>query len=125
MRFLIGLLLGIILGIGAAAFFLTTGKGGDYLIGTSPRVVAMEERLKGFEADRDSFRKRLAEADAALARVEARIGTLGARGATPGTTGASAPAEGAADVRGGVKAEPENGAGPGSPAKAPEPAEVH
>ncbi|MFM8410145.1 MAG: hypothetical protein ACKOCT_07690, partial [Alphaproteobacteria bacterium] len=63
MRFLIGLLLGMILGIGATAFFLTTGKGGDYLIFSSPRALEMEARLKASESDRDSFRKRLAEAD--------------------------------------------------------------
>ena len=46
MRFLIGLLLGMLVGIGGTAFFLTTGKGGDYLIGSSPRVLEMEARLK-------------------------------------------------------------------------------
>lgn len=123
MRFLIGLLLGIILGIGAAAFFLTTGKGGDYLIGTSPRVVAMEERLKAFEADRDSFRKRLAEADAALARVEARVGSMTGRATNGATaaTGAISPPDSSGDGRGDAKALAESNA----PAKVPDPVEVH
>lgn len=128
MRFLIGLLLGMILGIGATAFFLTTGKGGDYLIFSSPRALEMEARLKASESDRDSFRKRLAEADAALARIEARLGAVGSRGAT--TTGPATSAE----LQGDAKTNAENSVPAVAPtkptaatdeAKAPEGAEIH
>ena len=121
MRFLIGLLLGMILGIGATAFFLTTGKGGDYLIGSSPRVLEMEARLKASGSDRDSFRKRLAEADAALARIEARIGALGARGAAAPATGTP----GTTDLRGDAKPDAGSPAPSLAPTTTPEAAEVH
>ncbi|MFM8411723.1 MAG: hypothetical protein ACKOCT_15770, partial [Alphaproteobacteria bacterium] len=76
----------------------------------------------------DSFRKRLAEADAALARIEARIGAVGSRGAT--TTGPA----GSPDLQGDAKANAENSVPAAAPtkstaaldeAKAPEGAEVH
>lgn len=107
MRFLIGLLLGMLVGIGGTAFFLTTGKGGDYLIGSSPRVLEMEARLKASEGDREAVRKRLGEADAALARLEARVAALAGRPEAGTATGAAAAAAAHAPAAAAADAPPE------------------
>lgn len=79
MRFLIGLLLGMILGIAGTTAFLITAGGGDYFIGASPRVRELETSLKTASTEREFLRKRLGEADEAMARLESRFSALASR----------------------------------------------
>jgi len=78
-RFLIGLLLGLLLGIGGTAAFLITAGGGDYLVVSSPRVRELEASLKNVEQDRAWLRDRLGEANDAMAKLESRFAALAAR----------------------------------------------
>lgn len=78
-RFIIGLLLGLLLGIGGTAAFLITAGGGDYLVATSPRVRELEASLKSADQDRDWLRKRLAEANDVTSRLETRFVALSSR----------------------------------------------
>lgn len=100
-RFIIGLLLGLLIGIGGTAAFLITAGGGDYLIVASPRVKELEGALKNVDQDRQWLRSRLAEANDSLAKLESRFSGLAARfesmAATPGGV-AAAPAPEATPV---------------------------
>jgi hypothetical protein len=78
-RFIIGLLLGLLIGIGGTAAFLITAGGGDYLIVSSPRVRELEATLKNVDQDRQWLRSRLNEANDALAKLESRFSGLAAR----------------------------------------------
>jgi len=78
-RFLIGLLLGLLLGIGGTAAFLITAGGGDYLVVSSPRVRELEASLKNVDQDRAWLRDRLGEANDAMAKLESRFSALAAR----------------------------------------------
>lgn len=78
-RFIIGLLLGLLIGIGGTAAFLITAGGGDYLIVSSPRVRELEASLKNVDQDRQWLRSRLEEANDALAKLESRFSSLAAR----------------------------------------------
>jgi len=78
-RFIIGLLLGLLLGIGGTAAFLITAGGGDYLIVSSPRVRELEASLKNVDQDRQWLRSRLDEANDSLAKLESRFAGLAAR----------------------------------------------
>lgn len=105
MRFLVGLLLGMIVGIGVTTAFLVAAGGGDYLISVSPRVRELETSLKIASTDRESLRKRLGEADEAMARLESRFSALASRfevlsgaalsGSAPGNSPESQQARGA------------------------------
>ena len=100
-RFIIGLLLGLLIGIGGPAAFLITAGGGDYLIVARPRVKELEGALKNVDQDRQWLRSRLAEANDSLAKLESRFSGLAARfesmAATPGGV-AAAPAPEATPV---------------------------
>lgn len=96
-RFIIGLLLGLLLGIGGTAAFLITAGGGDYLIVSSPRVRELEASLKNVDQDRQWLRTRLDEANESLAKLESRFSGLAARfesmaGAAGATVSGDAPA---------------------------------
>lgn len=96
-RFIIGLLLGLLLGIGGTAAFLITAGGGDYLIVSSPRVRELEASLKNVDQDRQWLRTRLDEANESLAKLESRFSGLAARfesmaGAAGATASGDAPA---------------------------------
>lgn len=94
-RFIIGLLLGLLIGIGGTAAFLITAGGGDYLIVSSPRVKELEGALKNVDQDRQWLRSRLAEANDSLAKLESRFSGLAARFESMAATqggGAAAPA---------------------------------
>lgn len=78
-RFIIGLLLGLLLGIGGTAAFLITAGGGDYLIVASPRVRELEASLKNVDQDRQWLRTRLEESNESLAKLESRFSGLAAR----------------------------------------------
>lgn len=92
-RFIIGLLLGLLIGIGGTAAFLITAGGGDYLIVASPRVKELEGALKNVDQDRQWLRARLAEANDSLAKLESRFSALAARFESMAATqgGAAAP----------------------------------
>lgn len=78
-RFIIGLLLGLLIGIGGTAAFLITAGGGDYLVVSSPRVRELEAALKNVEQDRQWLRSRLGEASESMAKLESRFESLAAR----------------------------------------------
>ena len=78
-KFLIGLLLGLILGIGGAAAFLITAGGGDYFVGASPRVRELEASLREAEQERQWLRGRLSEATEMGNRLESRFIGLATR----------------------------------------------
>src|SRR5215471_5141779 len=91
-RFFIGLLLGILIGIGGTTAFLISAGGGDYFVSASPRVRELESSLKNSDQDREWLRRRLGEADEAMARLESRFVGLSnrfdaiAKGAGEGST---------------------------------------
>ena len=89
MKFLIGLLLGILVGTAGTAAFLITAGGGDYLVVSSPRVRELEATLRQAERERDGLTKRVDEFASHMAKLESRFISLGAR--FEGLTG-SAPA---------------------------------
>ena len=72
LRFLFGLLLGIVIGGAATAFFLSSG-GGDYLIATSPRVGQLEEDLRKSDQERQYLAKKLEDFAALMEKMEARF----------------------------------------------------
>ena len=78
-KFLIGLLLGLILGVAGASAFLITAGGGDYFVGASPRVRELEASLREADQERQWLRGRLSEATEMGNRLESRFITLAAR----------------------------------------------
>jgi hypothetical protein len=78
-RFVIGLLLGLLLGIAGASAFLITAGGGDYLIVSSPRVRELEASLKQAEQERQWFSKRLDEFSDLTTKLESRFASLATR----------------------------------------------
>jgi len=75
LRFLIGLLLGVIVGAGGTAYFFSTG-GGDHLISTSPRVRHLEEDLRRVSQEREQIEKKLAETTARIEKMTAAFSDL-------------------------------------------------
>ena len=114
-RFIIGLLLGLLLGIGGTAAFLITAGGGDYLIVSSPRVKELEGSLKNVDQDRQWLRARLAEANESLAKLESRFSSLAARFESMAATQGS----GAAPAASAPAPEATPGAAPDAGAAAP------
>jgi hypothetical protein len=78
-RFLVGLLLGALVGIAGTAAFLIVYGGGDYLVSTSPRVRQLEAQLGSADEDRDWLKARLREATETTQRLESRFDALAAR----------------------------------------------
>jgi hypothetical protein len=78
-KFLIGLLLGLILGAAGASGFLITAGGGDYFVGASPRVRELEASLREGRQERQWLRGRLSEATESASRLESRFLGLAAR----------------------------------------------
>ncbi|MBM4269512.1 MAG: hypothetical protein FJ144_23400 [Deltaproteobacteria bacterium] len=78
-KFIMGLLLGLILGIGGTAAFLITAQGGDYLVATSPRVRELEATLKQGDSEREWLRHQLRESSDSLTRLESRFVGLSER----------------------------------------------
>lgn len=114
MKFLIGLLLGLILGIAGASGFLITAGGGDYFVGASPRVRELEASLREADKEREWLRGRLSEATQLANRLESRFLGLAARFETladetghPETVGtAQAPRASASAPAAGARAKP-------------------
>jgi hypothetical protein len=137
-KFILGLLLGLILGIGGTAAFLITAQGGDYLVATSPRVRELEATLKQGDSEREWLRHQLRESSDSLTRLESRFvglserfDRLGGAAASSAGGGSIAPAAGTASSGTGP-ASGENVAGseeesaaaedaPGEPASEPTP----
>lgn len=113
-RFLIGLLLGALLGIGGTSAFLIVYGGGDYLVSTSPRVRELEAALRHSDEDREWLKSRLREATEVTHRLESRFESLAAR--FEGLTAAVAPT--AAPTTAGSN---ESDAPPAAPSPLPEP----
>ena len=78
-RFLVGLLLGALVGIAGTAAFLIVYGGGDYLVSTSPRVKQLEAQLGSADEDRDWLKARLRDATETTHRLESRFDALAAR----------------------------------------------
>ncbi|MFP6664302.1 MAG: hypothetical protein VCC00_08900 [Deltaproteobacteria bacterium] len=78
-KFLIGLLLGLILGAAGASGFLITAGGGDYFVGASPRVRELEASLREGQQERQWLRGRLSDATESASRLESRFLGLAAR----------------------------------------------
>ena len=72
-RFIMGLLIGLLIGIGGTAAFLISAQGGDYLIVASPRVRELENSLRNADQEREWFRTRLRESNDLLAKLESRF----------------------------------------------------
>jgi hypothetical protein len=75
LRFLIGLLIGTIVGVVGTAYFFSTG-GGDYLIASSPRVRHLEEALNRANQELERMAKKLEEAAATIEKVSAKFAEL-------------------------------------------------
>jgi hypothetical protein len=75
LRFLIGLLVGIIVGVGATAYFFAMG-GGDHLISASPRVLRLEEDLRRVAQERDQITKKLEDTTARIERITTAFSDL-------------------------------------------------
>lgn len=78
-KFIIGLLLGLILGIGGTAAFLISAGGGDYLVSTSPRVRELETSLKQADQEREWLRGQLRDSNEILVKLESRFVALATR----------------------------------------------
>jgi len=78
-KFIMGLLLGLILGIGGTAAFLISAQGGDYLVATSPRVRELESSLKQADQERQWLRGQLRESNDVLTKLESRFIALATR----------------------------------------------
>ena len=78
-KFIMGLLLGLILGIGGTAAFLISAGGGDYLVVTSPRVRELETSLKQADKEREWLRGQLRDSNQILVKLESRFVALATR----------------------------------------------
>ena len=78
-KFIMGLLLGLILGIGGTAAFLISAQGGDYLVVTSPRVRELEASLKQADQERTWLREQVKSAADVAMKLESRFVSLATR----------------------------------------------
>ncbi len=78
-RFVIGFLIGVILGAAGMGAFLVVGHGSDYFVSASPRVRELEAGLREGQHEREWLRARLTEANDALGRLESRFVGLAQR----------------------------------------------
>lgn len=61
-RFLFGLLVGVIIGVGGTGYFFSTAGGGDYLLASSRRVQKLEQDLQRVGQERDLVSQKLEDA---------------------------------------------------------------
>jgi hypothetical protein len=78
-KFVVGLLLGLILGAVGAAGFLVTAGGGDYLVVSSPHVRELQGSLREADRERDWLREQLRASTDAVTRLESRFLGLATR----------------------------------------------
>ena len=74
-RVFIGLLLGIIIGATATTYFFSTG-GGDYFVGSSPRVRHLEEELSRAGQQQDRLTKKLEDAATVIEKMSTKFTDL-------------------------------------------------
>lgn len=74
-RIFIGLLLGIIIGAIATAYFFSTG-GGDYFVASSPRVRHLEEALNRADQQQERLAKKLEDAAAVIEKISTKFTDL-------------------------------------------------
>jgi hypothetical protein len=75
LRFLFGLLLGAIVGVGGTAYFFSSG-GGDYLLVSSRRVHSLEEDLRRVTQEREQITKKLEETTTLVEKMTAKFTDL-------------------------------------------------
>ena len=78
-KFIVGLLLGLILGTGGTVAFLVSAHGGDYLVVASPRVRGLETSLKQADQEREWLRGQLRDASDVVTKLESRFVALTTR----------------------------------------------
>ncbi|MBI3302477.1 MAG: hypothetical protein HYZ72_10450 [Deltaproteobacteria bacterium] len=94
LRFLFGLLLGVIAGVGGTAYFFSTG-GGDYLLASSLRVHRLEEDLHRVSQEREQIAKKLEETTALVEKMTGKFDDLERRFQMLESAGHKSAAEGA------------------------------
>lgn len=104
LRFLFGLLIGAILGVGGTTYFFSSG-GGDYLLASSQRVLRLEEDLRRADQERGAVAKKLEETTALLEKMEGKFTELERRfqtveSASPPSASATTPEKGSHEVTG-------------------------
>ena len=75
-RFVLGLLLGIILGSGGTAYFFSVAGGGDYLLTSSQRVSKLEQELQRVSQERDFVTKKLEDTTNRVQEMANKFETL-------------------------------------------------
>ena len=90
-RFVLGLLLGIILGSGGTAYFFSVAGGGDYLLTSSPRVSKLEQELQRVSQERDFVTKKLEDTTNRVQEMANKFETLERRFHTIEETAPKAP----------------------------------
>ncbi len=75
-RFVLGLLLGIILGSGGTAYFFSVAGGGDYLLTSSQRVSKLEQELQRVSQERDFVTKKLEDTTNRVQEIANKFETL-------------------------------------------------
>lgn len=78
-KFIMGFLLGAILGIGGTSAFLISAHGGDYLMAASPRVRELEASLKQADQEREWLRGQLRDSGEVVTKLESRFVALATR----------------------------------------------
>lgn len=78
-KFIVGLLLGLILGAVGSAGFLVTAGGGDYLVVSSPHVRELQGSLREADRERDWLREQLRASTDAVTKLESRFLGLATR----------------------------------------------
>ena len=90
-RFVLGLLLGIILGSGGTAYFFSVAGGGDYLLTSSQRVSKLEQELQRVSQERDFVTKKLEDTTNRVQEMANKFETLERRFHTIEETAPKAP----------------------------------
>lgn len=103
-RFLFGLLLGAVVGVGGTAYFFSMG-GGDYLLASSRWVHRLEEDLQKVSQGREQIVKKLEETTAVVEKMTAKFTDLERRFHTLESTSHKPDPKGAPNKEQGVPPE--------------------
>ena len=93
LRFLFGLLLGVIVGAVGTTYFFSTG-GGDHFMASSPRMLRLEEDLRHVTQEREQVAKKLEDTTALVDKLTAKFSDLERRFQTLEGAARKSPAEG-------------------------------
>jgi hypothetical protein len=86
LRFVFGLLVGVIIGAVGTTYFFSTG-GGDHLVATSPRVLRLEEDLRRVTQEREQVARKLEDTTVLIEKMTTKFADLERRfQALEGTT---------------------------------------